>query len=315
MALVGMAPLLKDALQQNYTVGAFNFFNFDMLHAILQAAEEEQSPVIIQLCMSTHGYMKNFSRFVSLVKQYCEDYSIPIALNHDHCPTLEDAKFAIDCGFPSVMFDGSHMSFEENVKATKEIVAYAHNHGACVEAELGCVPGFEDMVFAESAVLTDPDLAKTFVEQTGCDALAISVGTAHGGVKTTQHLPIYFDRLEEIARRIPNQPLVLHGAASLPAELFACINRWGGSVEQMRICSEEDISKCTQYHVCKANMDVDNFMVYTAAIRQYLTEEPQEYNPGALLKYAEAAFQKEVQHKMRNVTLSSEHNWLHGKKR
>lgn len=314
MALVDMCPLLKDALQQHYTVGAFNFFNFDMLHAILQAAEEEQSPVIIQLCMSTHDYMKNFSRLVSLVKQYCEDYSIPIALNHDHCPTLKDAKFAIDCGFPSVMFDGSHMSFEDNVKATKEIVAYAHRHGACVEAELGCVPGFEDMVFSENAVLTDPKLAKSFVEQTQCDALAISVGTAHGGIKTTEHIPIYFDRLEEIARAIPDQPLVLHGAASLSEELFTCINQWGGCVEQMRICSEEDISKCTQYHVCKANMDVDNFMVYTAAIRRYLIEEPQEYNPGALLACATTAFQREVQHKMRNVTLSSGHNWLQKRK-
>lgn len=310
MALVRMKELLQDALEKHYTVGAFNFFDLNMLYAIMEAAKAEDSPVIVQICMGGRNYMKSFPRMVRIVKEYCSDYGIPTVLNHDHCPTVEEAMYAIDCGIDSVMFDGSALSFEDNVRQTKRIVAYAHGRGAAVEAELGCLPGFEDMVFAETAVLTDPKSAKRFVELTQCDALAVSVGTAHGGVLTTEHLPLYFDRLQSIMEAVPELPLVLHGAASLPAELFERINQWGGRVEQMRICSEKDISKCGAYHVCKANMDVDNFIVYTAEIRKKLMTEPQEYNPKGYTEAAREAFMEEVRHKMRDVTRSTGHNWL-----
>lgn len=312
MGIVNENELLHDAMEHGYTLAAFNFFNFDMLRAILEAAEEERSPVIIQLCMGGRAYMKSLSRFAELVERYCRDYSIPIGFNHDHCPTVEDARAAIDAGIPAVMFDGSHLPFEENVRQTGQIVAYAHQRGVTVEAELGCLPGFEDMTFAEKAVLTDPEQARRFVAQTGCDCLAVSVGTAHGGVLADEPLPLHFDRLGEIHRALPGFPLVLHGAASLPDHLVERVNQWGGQVEQMRICSEADISKCAGYGVCKANMDVDNFLAYTAELRRNLVSDPGEYNPMQYLARARDAFQEEVRHKLRHVVRSAGHDWLNG---
>lgn len=310
MGLVCAKDALRDALKNRYTLTAFNFFNFDMLRAILDGAEAEQSPVIVQISMGGRAFMKSFPRLVQLVNLYCEDYSVPIVFNHDHCPTIEDARYAVDCGMKSVMFDGSHLPFAENVRLTREITDYAHARGAAVEAELGAIAGFEDTIFSESTVFTDPEQAKTFVEQTGCDSLAVSVGTAHGGVPSEQHLPLHLDRLRAIAEAIPEQPLVLHGAASLPQPLIDEVNRWGGNVPTLKICSEEDISKCAAFHVCKANMDVDNFLVYTAELRRLLTTKPEAYMPRKMLQSARDAVRDEVRHKLRNVVHSAGRSWL-----
>lgn len=305
MGLVTMKQLLSHAQKGAYTVAAFNFFNFDMLYAILEAAEAEISPVIVQISKKAHGTMRDFNRFVDLSKKYCEGYSVPIALNHDHCLTLEEAAAMVDAGFGSVMFDGSRLPFEENISQTKAIVRYAHARGATVEAELGKIPGFEDTVFSKDAEYTSPSMARQFAEETGCDYLVVSVGTAHGGVSGTTHLPLSFDRLGQIHEAIPTVPLVLHGAASLPETLIAQVNRWGGRIPDMRICSEEDIGRCGRYGVCKANMDVDNFLAYTAEIRRILTVHPEFYHPFDYLSPAREAFSKEVRHKLRNVLKTS----------
>lgn len=305
MALVPMKDLLGHAQKEAYTVAAFNFYNFDMLHAVLEAAEAEQSPVIVQISTKAHGYMRNLDRFVAFSKECCNDYSIPVALNHDHCITVEDAIAMVDAGFDSVMFDGSHLPLEDNITQTKAFVQYAHRHGTTVEAELGKIPGFEDDVFSQNTEFTSPDAALRFVKETGCDFLVVSVGTAHGGVAGTAHLPLSFDRLRQIHEAIPATPLVLHGAASLPENLITRINQWGGCVPDMRICSEDDIGRCGRYGVCKANMDVDNYLVYTAEIRHILETQPALYHPLTYLLPAKKAFYKEVRHKIRNVLKTS----------
>ena len=182
MALVTMKRLFDHAMKEKYTVGAYNVFNLDTLVAVLQAAEKEDSPVIVKLSMGSRKYQPYFETFVRCVKLYAEAVHVPVGLNHDHCKTVENAKEAIDYGIPSVMFDGSHLPFEENVASTREIVRYAHECGAWVEAELGKMAGFEDEVFAESTQFTDPHQAAEFIRLTGCDSLAVSVGTSHGGV-------------------------------------------------------------------------------------------------------------------------------------
>ena len=156
MGIVCSKAAFKDAIENSYTIAAFNFFNFDMLYAILEAAKEEDSPVVIQISKGGRSFIKSFPRLVQLVNLYCEDYNIPIIFNHDHCSSIEDAKYAIDCGMKSVMFDGSHLPYEDNIKLTREITQYAHKHDAVIEAELGCIAGFEDTVFSESTVFTDP---------------------------------------------------------------------------------------------------------------------------------------------------------------
>lgn len=305
MGLVPMKDLLDHAQKGSFTVAAFNFFNFDMLYAILEAAEAEQSPVILQISMKAHGFMRNFHQFVAMSKEYCEGYSIPVALNHDHCLTVQDAAAMVDAGFGSVMFDGSRLPFADNIAQTKSIVQYAHAHGASVEAELGKIPGFEDDAFSGNAEYTNPVMALQFTKETNCDFLVVSAGTAHGGVAGTSHLPLSFDRLRQIHEAIPTVPLVLHGAASMPEELITRINRWGGLVPDMRICSENDIGRCGRYGVCKANMDVDNYLAYTAEVRRVLRTQPELYHPMSYLLPARDAFCDEVRHKIRNVTKTS----------
>ena len=200
MALVTMKRLFDHAMKEKYTVGAYNVFNLDTLVAVLQAAEKEDSPVIVQLSMGSREYQPYFETFVRCVKLYAEAVHVPVGLNHDHCKTVENAKEAIDYGIPSVMFDGSHLSFEENVASTREIVRYAHECGAWVEAELGKMAGFEDEVFAESTQFTDPHQAAEFIRLTGCDSLAVSVGTSHGGVAGDSSLKLSAARFPKAIR-------------------------------------------------------------------------------------------------------------------
>ena len=311
MALVDMNALFRYAMKGQYTVGAYNVFNLDTLIAVLQAAEAENSPVIVQVSMGCRKYQTDFSTFVQCVKLYADKAQVPVGFNHDHCISVDHAKEAIDYGIPSVMFDGSHLSFDENVQATCKIVKYAHSKGASVEAELGKMAGFEDDVFADSTEFTRPEAAARFIKLTGCDSLAVSVGTSHGGVLGDAPLTMHFEILSEIRRAIPDGfPLVLHGAASLPEALVEAVNLQGGEVPQMRNCSEEDISAAAKYGVVKANMDVDNHLCYTETIRRTLNEIRDRYDPRLYLKPAREAFMEEVRHKMRCVSMSSGRNWL-----
>ena len=312
MALVKMARLMEDALEKKYTVGAYNIFNIETLSAVLEAAEEEDSPLILQVSMGARRHQYNLECFIESVKLYAEAVKIPVAINHDHCMNLEAAKSAVDMGLSSVMFDGSHLEYEENIKQTKRIVEYAHKKDVWVEAELGSIPGMEDDAFSENTVFTDPSQVTGFVERSGCDSLAVSVGTSHGGVKADDYLTFRFDILKEIHAKLGRYPLVLHGAASFPEALVNEINSYGASVSQMRNCSEKDVSEAGKYGVCKANMDVDNFLLYTAAIRKYHLEHPEKYDPRGYLRLARESFKNEVAHKMRNVSRSSGKNWLKG---
>lgn len=311
MALVPIKELFDHAIQNGYTVGAYNVFNLDTLTAVLQAAEKENSPVIVQLSMGSRKYQPYFAAFVECVKLFCNSVSVPVALNHDHCQTVSQVLEAIEFGFPSVMYDGSHETYEDNVMNTKKIVEYAHEHGVWVEAELGKMAGFEDDVFAQSTQFTDPQQAVEFIAQTGCDSLAVSVGTSHGGVAGDSNLVLHFDVLSAIRSAIPaNYPLVLHGAASVPENLVNAINAQGANVPQMRNCSEEDIRAAAAFGVVKANMDVDNHLCYSEAIRRKLHQITEKYDPRQYLKPAREAFEAQVRHKMKNVSCSSGKNWL-----
>ena len=313
MALVQINEMMRHSLADHYITGAFNVFNIDTLVAVLQAAQAENSPVIVQLSMGFRKYQPYFSAFVKAVKIFASTVDVPVALNHDHCQNIENAKEAIDLEIGSVMFDGSHLSFEDNVASTRQVVEYAHSHHAFVEAELGKLPGFENEVFVQNAQFTDPVMAEKFIRLTGCDALAVSVGTSHGGVSAETDMPLHFDVLAAIRKAIsPTFPLVLHGAASLSEELVQEVNRWGAHVSQMRNCCENDIAKAAAYGVYKANMDVDNQLAFTAAVRQQLLEVTEKYDPRGYLKVGREAFTQEVRHKIRNVCHSNGKAWSEG---
>lgn len=297
--------ILDHAMAHGYIVGAYNVCNLDMLCAVLEAAQKERSAVIVQVSMGARKYLYDFPLFVKTIKLYAQACGVPVALQHDHCLTVEACLEAVNAGILSVMFDGSHLPMEENIEKTRYLADYLHARGGFLEAEIGKLPGFEDMMFAESAELTTPEAAERFVRATGCDALAVSLGTSHGGVRAEKSLPFDFVRAAAIHAVIPQTPLVLHGAASLPQALIDYPNRFGGKVEPLRNCTEEDIRKSAQFGICKANMDVDNFLCFTGAIREVFEKQPEKYDPRVYLKPAREAFRDEVAHKMRSVTCSS----------
>lgn len=310
MPITSMQQLYRDAMKESYILGAFNVFNCDTLKAVLDAAQSVRSPVIVQISMGARKYIGNYRNFIRYIHMMAEDYSIPVSINHDHCSSVEAAMEAVEAGVNGVMFDGSGLPFDENVEKTSQVVAYAKEKGVWVEGELGCLPGFEDEIFAGHAEFTDSQMAKHFVSETGCDALAVSVGTSHGGVKAEQDLSLDFEVLQEIHQTIPDIPLVLHGAASLPISLIDGVNRQGGNVPYMKNCGEESIRRSAAYGVRKANMDVDNFLCFTEAVRRQLNEAPEKYDPRLYLKAGRVAFQKEVEWKMCHVTCSAGKNWM-----
>ena len=228
MPIVTMKELYVHAVEEKYILGAFNVFNFDTAKAVLEAAKEMQSPVILQLSMGARKYIGDYKTFIQCIKALGDGYEIPFSINHDHCPTVEAAFEAMESGINGVMFDGSHLPLEENIKETKKVVEAALKCGIWVEAELGF---FLDLKinFAEHAEFTDAKTAKYFVEATGCNALAVSAGTSHGGVRLETDLPLHFEVLKEIHQMIPQIPLVLHGAASLPVSLIDAVNRQRGT--------------------------------------------------------------------------------------
>ncbi|QQO10108.1 class II fructose-bisphosphate aldolase [Breznakiella homolactica] len=304
--LVQARELFHHSLENKYMTGAFNVFNFDTLTAVVAAAEAERSPVIIQVSMGARKYAEDFRLFLECIHKVIETCAVPVLLQHDHCSTFEACREAIEWGIPAVMFDGSHLRFEENIERTRELAGYAHARGVWVEAELGSLPGFEDEVFSAENKYTEPDQAARFIEESGCDALAVAVGTSHGGVLSDESLPLAFDRLAEIHAALPDFPLVLHGGASLEKDLIDAVNAAGARVPYLRNASEADVSECRRYGVCKVNMDVDNFMAYTTAVLETLREKPDKYDPRVYLRPARDAFKNQVRHKMRNVLRSSD---------
>jgi fructose-bisphosphate aldolase class II len=305
VSLAEPALLFGHAIKHHYGIGAFNVYSIESALAVLEAAEAQFSPVIIQISMGTRKYVKHLATFVEIIKKFAGHYSAPICIQHDHCSTLEDCIAAIDCGVQAVMIDGSDLSYEENIAATKEVVAYARSKNVWVEAELGRLPGFEDMIFSDSMEFTNPELVSGFITRSGCNALAVAVGTSHGGIRATDYLPVNFGLLKRILNAFPGYPFVLHGGASLAPDLVTACNDQGGRVEYLRNCSEKDINQAVTMGIKKVNMDVDNFLVFTTAVRRSLNEHPEIYDPRKYLAAGTAAFKKEVEHKLEVVMNSA----------
>ena len=305
MALLAPKVLMEDAIRNNYALAAFNINNLESLQAVIWAAEEENSPAIIQIIGAAEEYVKDKYAFFETVLRYAEKSAVPLFIHHDHCSSFEEFKAAVDMGFQSAMFDASNLPFEENMDKTKRAVAYAHKHGVWAEAELGSIPTMKATAFSENTALTDPEEAALFIRETGCDSLAIAIGTAHGGVRNNGHLPMYFDRLKAICELCPGFPFVLHGGASLPVALIEEANRYGGKVEYMHICSEDDVAKACKNGIHKVNMDVDNWLVFTIATRKFFVERPEVYNYAIYLNEARAAYMEAVRHKLKTVVHST----------
>jgi len=297
--------LYKHALENKYIIPAFHVWGIESVKAVLKAAAAEDSPVIMQILTPTLDNVAPFPAFLETIREYAKEYPVPVIVNRDHSPSVEAALEAVDMGFPSVMFDGSALPFEENVRKTKQVTDYAHSHGVWVEAELGSIPGLEDEAFSTHTKYTDPEQAAEFVKRTGCDSLAVAVGTAHGGVQAKEHLKVDFELLDKLQEAVKDVPLVLHGAAALPWELIYEVNKFGGEVEYLMMCEEETIEKTRMYGVAKANMDVDNWLAVTAALRKQFAETPGLFNPIIYMKETEKAMCTVVRHKMRDVTRSA----------
>ena len=297
--------LYQHALQNQYIIPAFHVWGIESMKAVLDAAVAENSPVIMQILAPTLENVKPFPRFLECIRQYAKDYPVPVIVNRDHSPSVQAALEAVDMGFPSVMFDGSALPFEENIAKTAEVVAYAHQRGVWVEAELGSIPGLEDTVFSTETKYTDPAQAAEFIRRTGCDSLAVAVGTAHGGVRAKEHLKVDYALLERIRDAVGGTPLVLHGAAALPEESVELANRYGGRVEHLMMCTEETIAETRLHGVAKANMDVDNWLGVTAILRKQFAEHPDQFNPIIYMRETERVMCETVRHKMRDVTHSA----------
>jgi len=304
MAIVRLGEIFDKAIKEGYAVGAFNIFNMESIEAVLKAAEIERSATIIQVSMGARKYT-DIGLLIQLIKIMAKDSPIPICIQHDHCSDLEICKNSIELGVMSVMIDGSHFPYEENIALTKSVVKYAHARGVWVEAELGSLPGREDDVSSETCIYTKPDEAIEFVKRTGCDSLAIAIGTSHGGVNADKDLELSFPILEELVEKMPGYPIVLHGGASLPTKLVDVMNKYGGTVKYLRNASDESISKACKMGVCKVNIDVDNFYACTAALRKYFVEHSDVYDPKKYGAIGREAFMKMVQYKMKNVLFSS----------
>lgn len=306
MPICEAKSLFALAQANNCALAAFNISSLDSLQAILWAAEAECSPVIVQVIGAAERYVRDVDTYLAAVRLYLENCRVPVLLQHDHCASVEEAKRAVDRGFGAVMFDGSALPWEENRRLTAEVVNYAHASGVWVEAELGSIPGMEDTVFSDHVEYTDPELADRFIAETGCDSLAVSVGTAHGGVAGDEHLPFQFDRLAQLCQRRPGYPFVLHGGASMPHSLLAYVNLYGGAVPSAHICSEADIAEACRCGIRKVNMDVDSWLAYTGALRQFFAERADCFFPTEYLAFARNAWEQEVRHKLRRVVGSSE---------
>ena len=292
--------MFAKALAGGFAVGAFNINNMETVQGILQAAGDERSPVILQVSNGARqyagrGYLRKMAEAAS------EETDVPFVLHLDHGSGFDICKACVDGGFTSVMIDGSHHSFEEDIAVTKRVVEYAHAHGVWVEAELGRLAGVEEDVSSEHSIYTDPDQAVEFVERSGCDSLAIAIGTSHGAYKFKGEAKLDFERLEKIGSLMPGYPLVLHGASSVPQEFVEMCNTYGGKVAGAAGVPEELLRKAAGMAICKINIDTDIRLAMTASIRKQLVEHPEEFDPRGYLKPARQAVKDMVQHKIKHV--------------
>ncbi|MCQ2476937.1 MAG: class II fructose-1,6-bisphosphate aldolase [Clostridia bacterium] len=304
MALVTTTQMFKDAYEGGYAIGAFNVNNMEIIQGIVGAAKKLNAPVILQCSKGARDYA-GLGYVVKMVEAACADTDVPIALHLDHGPDFETCKQCIDGGFTSVMIDGSSLPYEENIALTKKVVEYAHAHGCVVEGELGTLAGVEDDVVVESGneSYTKPEQVEDFVKRTGVDSLAIAIGTSHGAYKFKpgQKPQLRFDILEEVSKRLPGFPIVLHGASSVMPEYVKMINEFGGSMPDAIGIPEEMLRQAASMAVCKINVDSDLRLALTASIRKHLAENPSHFDPRQYLKPARAAIQEVVEHKMTNV--------------
>lgn len=305
MPLVTTTEMFKKAYDGGYAVGAFNVNNMEIVQGITEACQETKSPVILQVSKGARAYA-NHTYLVKMVEAaVIENPDIPIALHLDHGPDFETCKSCIDGGFTSVMIDGSSLPFDENVALAKKVVEYAHDHGVVVEAELGTLAGIEDdvVVAAGDASYTKPEEVEEFVDRTGCDSLAIAIGTSHGAYKFKPGTKpqLRFDVLEEITKKLPGFPIVLHGASSVPQEFVELINQYGGNMPGAIGVPEDQLRQAATSAVCKINIDSDIRLAITATIRQYFAEHPDHFDPRQYLKPARAAVKEMVTHKIVNV--------------
>lgn len=306
MPLVTTKEMFKKAYEGGYAIGAFNVNNMEIVQGIVDAAKEEQSPLILQVSAGARKYAKHIY-LVKLVEAALEDSDLPIALHLDHGDSFELCKDCIDGGFTSVMIDGSKYDYEENIRLTKQVVEYAHAQGVTVEAELGRLAGIEDdvNVSANDAIFTDPDQAAEFVHKTGVDSLAIAIGTSHGAYKFKGTPYLDFDRLEKVGKLLPNFPIVLHGASTVLPEFVEKCNKYGGEIPGAQGVPEEMLRKAAGMAVCKINIDTDLRLAMTSSIREIFATQPSEFDPRKYLGPARTAIKGMVQHKIKNVLGSS----------
>ena len=314
MPLVTSTEIFKKAYDGGYAIGAFNVNNMEIVQGITEAALEVKAPLILQVSKGARAYA-NHTYLMKLVEAAVIETGLPIALHLDHGDSFETCKSCIDGGFTSVMIDASSKSFEENIAITKQVVEYAHDHGVVVEAELGSLAGVEDevCVSAEDSSYTRPEEVEEFVTKTGCDSLAIAIGTSHGAYQFKPEqctlneqgilVPpaLRFDILEEVSKRLPGFPIVLHGSSSVPQDFVAKVNQFGGAMPNAIGVPEELLRKAASMSVCKINIDSDLRLAMTGTIRQYLNEHPDHFDPRQYLKPSRAAIKEIVKHKLINV--------------
>ena len=317
LGLVNSREIFKKAFEGKYAIPAFNFNNMEQMQAIVQACVEENSPVILQVSSGARKYAnQTLLRYMAQgAVEYAKELgkNIPIVLHLDHGDTFELCKDCIDMGFSSVMIDGSHHSYEDNIALTRKVVEYAHQHDVTVEGELGVLAGVEDDVVAEHHTYTRPEEVVDFVTKTGVDSLAISIGTSHGANKFTPAQcttdangvlvppPLRFDILADIEKQIPGFPIVLHGASSVPQDQVAIINKYGGAMKDAIGIPEEQLRKAAASAVCKINIDSDGRLAMTAAVREVFANSPAEFDPRKYLGPARDNLKKLYAHKLKNV--------------
>ena len=306
MPLVTTKEMFKRSIEEHFAIGAFNINNMEFIQAITDVAEEAKSPVILQVSSSAIKYAR-MEYLIKMVEAAVETTTIPIALHLDHGPDFETCKKCIDAGFTSVMIDGSKYDFEENIAITKQVVDYAHERGVVVEAELGKLAGIEDEVnvSADDARYTDPDQAYEFVQRIGVDSLAIAIGTSHGAYKFKGDAKLRFDILQKIKEKLPDTPIVLHGASSVVPELLDMCNNNGGNIPGAKGCPDEMLRQAGEYGVSKINVDTDLRLAMTAQIRRVFAEDPSVFDPRKYLGAAKEEIKATVAHKINNVFCSA----------
>ena len=306
MSLVTTKEMFKKSMNEKFAIGAFNINNMEFVQAILDAAAEESSPVILQTSSSAIKYAR-IPYLINMIKAGLEEHDVPVALHLDHGPDFETCKLCIDNGYTSVMFDGSKYDFEKNIMLTKQVVDYAHSKGVVVEAELGKLAGIEDdvNVSMEDSIYTDPQEAYEFVKRTNCDSLAIAIGTSHGAYKFKGEAKLRFDILEKVKNLLPDTPIVLHGASTVIPEYVEICNKYGGNLAGAKGVPDEMLNEASRRGVSKINVDTDLRLAMTAGIRKVLVENPEVFDPRKYLGEGREFIKETVKHKIRDVFMSN----------